>query len=513
MKKRPHIIIFNPDEMRWDSMGHMGNPAARTPFLDRFAEEEAVSFSQAFCQNPVCVPSRCSFFTGLYPHTNGHRTMNHLLHPWESDLFAELKASGYQVWMNDRNDLYAGQIPGWFEEHSDVICYGGEKMTFNKTEKMAGFREGKEDLYSHYEGKLTAVNDAEPVIPDQEYVDAAADYIRSYNSEKPLCLFLGLLYPHVPYEVEEPYYSAIDRSKLPPRVRFTDCEGKSKIVESIRHYQDLSDMSEEEWDEIRSTYLGMCSKIDALFEELCRALKDAGMYDDSAIFFLSDHGDFAGDYDLTEKAQSAYEDCLSRVPLLIKPPKGEGLDQGVTDSLAELVDFYATALDYAGVDPGRTHFGRSLAPVVADRNTVVREYVHCEGGRLPEEKHCDEYHSFGPDGPDPHFVYWPKMMAQLDDGAHAKGTMIRSKEYKYIERISGENEFYCLKDDPREKHNRIADPACQEAIAMMKNEMLRWLMETSDTVPYTYDARFTNEMVWRKVRNFCPPEKEAEVRK
>ena len=58
MGKRPNIIIFNPDEMRWDTMGHMGNPAAVTPFLDRFAKTEAVSFSNAYCQNPVCVPSR-----------------------------------------------------------------------------------------------------------------------------------------------------------------------------------------------------------------------------------------------------------------------------------------------------------------------------------------------------------------------------------------------------------------------------------------------------------------------
>ena len=65
---RPNIIIFNPDEMRWDTMSHMGNPAAVTPFLDEFARREAVSFRNAFCQNPVCVPSRCSFFTGLYPH-------------------------------------------------------------------------------------------------------------------------------------------------------------------------------------------------------------------------------------------------------------------------------------------------------------------------------------------------------------------------------------------------------------------------------------------------------------
>ena len=75
MAKRPYIIIVNPDEMRADSMSHLGNPAAKTPNLDDFAENDAVSFSNAFCQNPVCVPSRCSFMTGLYPHVHGHRTM------------------------------------------------------------------------------------------------------------------------------------------------------------------------------------------------------------------------------------------------------------------------------------------------------------------------------------------------------------------------------------------------------------------------------------------------------
>ena len=84
MAKRPHIIIFNPDEMRSSALAHLGNPAAVTPNLDAFAASEAVSFRNAYCQNPVCVPSRCSFFTGLYPHVHGHRTMSHLLRPGET---------------------------------------------------------------------------------------------------------------------------------------------------------------------------------------------------------------------------------------------------------------------------------------------------------------------------------------------------------------------------------------------------------------------------------------------
>ena len=122
-RKRPHIIIINPDEMRWDTMGHMGNRAAHTPFLDSLAVHEAVSFDHAYCQNPVCVPSRCSFFTGLYPHTRGHRTMKYLLHEGETSLFQQLHNAGYYVWLNGRNDLIAGQITGLENEHADEIYY------------------------------------------------------------------------------------------------------------------------------------------------------------------------------------------------------------------------------------------------------------------------------------------------------------------------------------------------------------------------------------------------------
>ena len=109
MDKRPNIIIFNPDQMRADSLAHLGkNAAACTPFLDSLVRTEAISFRNAFCQNPVCVPSRCSFTTGLYPHSTGHRTMSYLLRENETSIFEELKNAGYYVWMNARNDLVAG---------------------------------------------------------------------------------------------------------------------------------------------------------------------------------------------------------------------------------------------------------------------------------------------------------------------------------------------------------------------------------------------------------------------
>lgn len=504
-QKRPHIIIFNPDEMRADALAHLGNPAAVTPNLDAFAQEEAVSFSHAYCQNPVCVPSRCSFFTGLYPHVHGHRTMSYLLRPGEETLFSELRRGGYYVWMNDRNDLTAGQIPGWSESHADEICYGGQH----------GGQPGPlapQGDYSHFEGQLGLDEQGKNYNNDDEVVDAAIQRILHPVDDRPMCLFLGLIYPHTPYQVEEPYFSAIDRGLLPPRARPEGCTGKPRMEELIRRYQGLEGWSEADWDELRAVYLGMCMKVDAQFGRLIRALKAAGIYEDCAIFFLSDHGDFTGDFGLAEKAQNCFEDCLTRVPLLIKPPRDVPFKPGIAPQLTELVDFYATALDFAQITSSHTHFGRSLRQALADRGAPGRPYVFCEGGRMPGESHCDEYHSAGPNGAPKKMVYWPKMMAQTDDTAHAKGIMIRDERYKYISRSLGSDELYDLQNDPQEKCNRIDDPALAPEVDRLRLAMLKWLQATGDVVPFDYDQRFTPEMLWARVRCLVPPEREDEVR-
>ena len=104
MSERPNIVYFAADQMRADTLHHLGNPASHTPNLDALAKE-GVSFRNAFCQNPVCVPSRCSFLTGLYPHTTGHRTMHFLQDPQEPNILRTMKENGYEVIWCGRNDV------------------------------------------------------------------------------------------------------------------------------------------------------------------------------------------------------------------------------------------------------------------------------------------------------------------------------------------------------------------------------------------------------------------------
>ncbi|MCL4521535.1 MAG: sulfatase-like hydrolase/transferase, partial [Firmicutes bacterium] len=109
MMDQPNIVIFNPDQWRGDVLGHVGNPGAVTPHLDALVAKDGVSFSQAFCQNTVCTPSRCSFMTGWYPHVRGHRTMFHMLQPDEPMLLRTLKDNGYTVWWGGKNDVVPAQ--------------------------------------------------------------------------------------------------------------------------------------------------------------------------------------------------------------------------------------------------------------------------------------------------------------------------------------------------------------------------------------------------------------------
>ncbi len=503
--RRPNIILFNPDEMRWDGVGHLGNPAACTPFLDQMIQTDAVSFHNTFCQNPVCVPSRCSMFTGLYPHVHGHRTMQYLLHPGEDNLFGELKSHGYHVWMNDRNDLFAGQIPGWMESNADEIYHPecAEKIEVLPDQKISG------EIYSHFKGILS--NDS--VTRDDMSVAAAIHRIRTWDSDQPLLMFLGLTYPHCPYQIEEKYYRKIDQRKLPKRVKFSECHNKSKMMQELHRLENLDHLSESQWDELRIVYLAMCSKIDDQFRMVCDALKEKGMYQNSLILFFSDHGDFTGDYGLVEKAQSTFEDCLTRVPLVVKPPEGESCVPGIRESIAELIDIYGTCTDYAGFTPQRTVFARSLRNDLKTRDAEGRPFAFCEGGRLPQEQHCDEYHSAGGGiGPSKAMAYYPKMLAQTDGEAHAKASMLRDRKYKYVSRITGEDEFYDLIKDPKETHNRIDCAEYQEEINKYRLSLLRFYQKTADVVPYQIDMRQTPQMMWNMLKDICPKELSEQVK-
>jgi arylsulfatase A-like enzyme len=489
MSKKPHIIIFNPDQFRSDALAHLGCSAAVTPNLDQVCRTDGVSFAQAYCQNPVCTPSRCSFMTGWYPHIHGHRTMYHMLQEHEPVLLKTLKDQGYFVWWGGKNDLLPGQ--DGFASACDV---------YNRTRRpKTGYdlhadthwrgRPDSDNYYSFYAGRLEAKTDGPYVDNDWAQVLDAIDLIRNYDGDQPLCIYLPLLYPHPPYGVEEPYYSLIDRSKVKPPIKpYASWDDKPSLLRGLWERQQMQNWSEERLVELKATYLGMCARVDAQFGLLLDALRDTDRYDDSAVFFFSDHGDFTGDYGLVEKTQNTFQDCLTRVPLIIKPPRSTAVRPGLSHALVELVDFPATVADLAGIDLGYSQFGRSLVPLMAGQTTTHRDAVFCEGGRMQDEWHCSEYRSFELAGPDS--LYMPRIQLQMKDGPeHTKAVMLRTNTHKYVYRVYEKHELYDLVADPDETVNRIDDDSLQSVRQNLKERMLQFFVETSDVVPWQQDER------------------------
>ncbi len=479
MNSLPNLIFFIPDQWRGDVLGHTSNLAAQTPVLDKLVETEAVSFTQAFCQNPVCTPSRCSFMTGWYPHVRGHRSMQHLLHADEPCLLKELRNAGYFVYWGGKNDLVVN--------HESACDYRHRAKPYH-TNLHTDLNWRNEDKFSFFAGQLQKSADESVYLDsDWDQVLSAIEFVKSYKEEQPLCLFLPLEYPHPPYGVEEPYFSAIDRSKLPHRVHMKDLKpGKPRLLNEVRQRQSLDHWSEAQWDELRATYYGMCMRTDDALGRLIKAFRIAGKWDETALFFFSDHGDYTGDYGLVEKAQNTFEDCLTRVPFVLKPPRSHACQPGIRQALVELVDLPATVYDLIDWQPQYTHFGRSLLPLL-ELDLPHRDTVFCEGGRLPNEIHCSEGQ---PSTPTKENLYWPRVAVQASDPvAHGKAIMCRNKKYKYVLRREESDELYDLKNDPNETTNRIHDMQFQPIVRAMKERILQHYLDTSDVVSWTLDSR------------------------
>jgi len=487
LANRPHLVLFNPDHWRGDVMGHLGNPAAVTPNLDALVASEGVSFSRAFCQSPVCTPSRCSFMSGWYPHVRGHRTQAHMLRRGEPVLLKALKDAGYFVWWGGKNDLVPAQ--NGFDAYCSVKYTPTGALRPN-VHLAADWRgdPGSDTYYSFYAGRLDTGGEEVYFDHDWAHITGAIEQIKDRPKDRPLCLFLPILYPHLPYGVEEPWYSRIDRGRLSPRLPTPQgWRGKPSMLQGIHARLGMQTWSEERWAALRATYYGMCARVDHQFGMVMQALRDAGIYDDTAVFFFSDHGDFAGDYGLVDITQNTFEDCLTKVPLIIKPPVGVPLRAGQCDALTELVDVPATIETLAGLSPAHTHFGRSLLPLLAGETDGHRDAVFAEGGRLHGEDHCME--AAGAWG-EPGGFYWPRLSQQRSTGPeHTKAVMCRTNDYKYVRRLYEQDELYDLEDDPGELHNRIDDPALGDALASLKERLLEFYLETTDVVPWDADQR------------------------
>ena len=110
------------------------------------------------------------------------------------------------------------------------------------------------------------------------------------------------------------------------------------MVKEIARKQNLSDWGKDNFIEMRATYLAMVSRFDYQYGMLRDKLIELNYYDNTSIFVFSDHGDYTGDYDISEKVQNCFEDPIANVPLLVKPANQFACEPRISNALVELVD-------------------------------------------------------------------------------------------------------------------------------------------------------------------------------
>ena len=468
-----NIIYFNPDQMRADLLSCYGDFLVETPNIDRLAAT-GVRFDQCQVQHTVCSPSRCSFMTGWYPHVRGHRTLWHLLQPDEPNTMKYLKQAGYQVHWIGKNDLLA---PESFKDSVSHVyaCNKGAKGDRNI------FDSDDPGYWSFLYGPTSDHKD------DWYQVNRAIELVRNWEpGDTPFMIFLAMPSPHCPFTCPQPWYDMYDPDDLPP-LRPAELENQPVFKHLIRKYRGLDQLDEKILRKIRAVYLGMISYVDYLLGQLLTALEETGRDKDTSIFFFSDHGEWAGDYGLVEKWQSGVDDCLSRVPMIVRTPDCK--PGHVVEEPVECFDIMPTTLELAGIECQHTHFARSMMPQLKGHAGDPDRAVFVEGGYDPHEPHCYEG-TVNDIGKSPHHIYYPKGLLQQErPEASVRCTKIRTTSYELIYRPKETSELYDLTTDPEELNNVYNQPEYAEIQADLERQLLDWYVHTSDVVPFTRNPR------------------------
>ncbi len=448
-ERPPNIVVILVDDMRFDDFGAGGHPFVETPGIDRVANEGA-RFVNAFASTPLCSPSRASFLTGLYAHTNGIE--DNLARDEQSHrlpTFARvLDADGYRT-------AFIGK---WHMGNDDSPRPG-----FDRWVAMRGQGEALDPVLN-IDGTRT---------PTTGYVtdlltDYSVDFMRE-SGDDPFLLYVShkALHPNVfqaddgssgalpgqprgfvAAERHRGRYAGMTVERRPNAS--APIEGKPALERQIGDLPPLRPGGGTN-DETIIGRLEMLLGVDESTARILEELEELGSLDNTVVVVAGDHGYFYGEHGLSGERRLAYEET-ARIPLLVRYPPlvRAGL---APEPLAMNIDLAPTLLELAGSEPSRPLHGRSLVPLLRGetpsdwRTSILIEY------------------------------YSDTVFRRIVTMGYKA---VRTERYKLIDylELEGMDELYDLEIDPFELDNVIGDPAYAELESEMRSELQRLLDET-----------------------------------
>jgi len=472
MAEKPNILWICTDQQRFDTLGCMGNRFVRTPHLDAMAES-GVLFEHAYCQSPVCTPSRVSFLSGRYPHATGVTQNGQSVLPRETFVTKLLADAGYVGGLSGKlhaSTVFPSISPGTerriddgYDEfhwmHHPWVDWPTNEYHHWLRERGVVYDDLQHPDSPHVRFGMDEAHHPTTWCANKaiNFIDACADF------DHPWLFSVNIFDPHhifdPPREYLERYLDRLDEVPLPNYIPSElDTKPQFQQRDHACTYDGLTfdDMSEECHRLSIAGYWAMCDLIDAQVGRMLESLNRTGQRDNTLVVFTSDHGEMLGDHGIYYKGPYCYDPAV-RVPLIIAGPPA--VKSGVrSQALVELVDLAPTLLDAAGLDRHPGMHGRSLWPLLtgeADPNEH-RDDVLCESYDVDSD------------------TGQPKAFV----------TMVRTRTHKLCA-VHGhdEGELYDLAADPAETHNLWDAPEHQPIkIAMLKRLSDRMTF-TADPLP------------------------------
>jgi arylsulfatase A-like enzyme len=364
---RPNVLLLMGDDHAAYAVGCYGSAQVRTPNLDRLAAQ-GMRFDRAFCNSPVCTPSRQSLLTGRLPHAVGVTLLTSALPARELTLAEHLKAGGYETVSIGKMHFNSGLKHG-FDLRVDQPAH----RAWQRTNPPGSLPEGvsiQPAWRPFRDPARTWLNsEARPVGAREHDIDATffaheAGQILREARTRPLFLMVSFYQPHSPFSFPTEYAGKIDPERMP--VAQVGAEDLPHVPLIFR------DLTDAEKRGINAAYFTSVAFLDSRVGLVLEALRASGQETNTLVIYCSDHGYMLGQHGRFEK-HASYDEAV-RAPLIVRWP-GRIKPGTSTDALVELVDLFPTIVEACGLEMPIQRHGRSLMPLLGQQTPTMPEFV------------------------------------------------------------------------------------------------------------------------------------------
>ncbi len=489
-----NILFVMYDQLRFDYLSCAGHPHLETPNFDRVAAR-GVRFTRAYCQSPICGPSRMSFYTGRYVSSHGAQWNGFPLRVGELTLGDHLRAAGMDCYLLGKTHMAADK-DGLERLGIDPASQAGRRQSecgFDAVLRDDGlWAQGPDGFYDQKTSPYNAYLSAKGYAGDNPWADHAnagisdgqiasgwmmqnavlpanireedsatawltTEAIRFLNRVKGRwCAHISYIKPHWPYIAPAPYHDMFGANHVPAPCRHeTELENAHPVYKA---FLDGKVAQAFQRDETRGAvipaYMGLIKQCDDHLGRILDHLEASGQAEDTIIILTSDHGDYLGDHWMGEK--DLFHEPSVKIPLIIADPRPEAdAARGTTcDALVEAIDVAATCADIAGGSvPGHVLEGRSLLPWLRGETPDWRGYVISE------------------------YDYSARPFAEdlVKDISDARLFMLFDGRYKLVHAEGGLRPMlFDLEEDPDEFHDLCKSGPPNQALERLYNCLAEW---------------------------------------